>query len=165
MISPLSPSYLIQNSLAATVTTTQTLTNQQEQIRQAETQLPPSPPLQEARPKPENFGSEDQFTDNKEPSLESRSQNLQLKARENPMHPLPPTMGNPVQRQEAAHVAQMGQAEIATREVNNQTKSDAPDPVVGEDRPTPSSRSTGKPKSPYLTEDPVVAGKIVDSVA
>jgi hypothetical protein len=170
MISPLSPSYLLQNPLATNpVGNPQGQGNQQDQLRQTQNQVPQTPPVEEVRPRPENFGSTEQFGEHQEASLENRSETIQL--HQDPARikdasvKLPAnTSKTPVELGNTTESASRSQTEMLIREGNTQTNVEKAN-VSNEDHPSPSDKPQQKIKSPYITQDPVIAGRIVDSVA
>jgi hypothetical protein len=173
MISPLSPSYLMQGALAASTTNPQIQANHQEQDRQSQVQLPTAPPVAETQPRPQNNASSGGELNKEEHSpLEARSEKLQV-----------PLDHSKLAQDHAPRLSQNGktgeslvpqvvpneivsgaQSEVASREISTQSKGQLEAETSPNDRPS-SKSSNNKVKSPYVTTDFVVAGKIINSLA
>jgi hypothetical protein len=166
MISPLSPSYLIQNTLVQNNNLPQHDANQQIQSQQNQIAQPPTPPIEGARPRPENFSS-DQFSANQQSSAEEiRSQQNADLLKVKGHSPTPPAIQTkPAELYDVEASARRSQSDLLIREVGVETRPETPNTVLDEDRPTPNSKPAVKTKSPFITQDYVVAGQIVDSLA
>jgi len=142
--------------------------NQQIQARQNLLQAPPVPPIEAARPKPENFDSAEEFASDHEASAEENRSQLNanhFKTRDIPVRSLPTTLTKPPELFQLDASVQRSQSEVLAQQVGSQAKTETPTTALSEDRPTPNSKPAVKTKSPYITPDHVVAGQVIDSVA
>lgn len=164
MISPLSPAYLNQSAIAQTIPNPQTAASPQDLANQAQVQLPAAPPIEEARPKPENNnGSANSFGAHDQSALqENRSENLQIQTNASVINA---GRVNAQVKPELAQSAERSQTEALTRAVAGEAVETKNTDAPHNEKTNSESRPQSKIKSIYVKEDPVITGQLVDSVA